>query len=207
MGDTGRGLVKRFADAIATAIVSIPVLMCALERSLRPMGEGVFAFWGQVLAVAPGLPGVFLRRAYYRQTLEHCDRRVFIGFGVLFAQRNTIVEEDVYIGPYALIGCACLRRGCLVGSRVSVLSGGALHERTADGRWTPFDRARLQRVEVGEHAWIGEGAILMADVGRGAMVAAGSVAAGAVRENTLVAGNPSRFVRSLEAVTAEAVNG
>ena len=47
--------------------------------------------------------------------------------------------------------------------------------------------------------WIGEGAILMADVGDGAMVSAGAVVSAPVPKRVMVAGNPARFVKKLEA--------
>ncbi len=132
-------------------------------------------FWAQLFALVPGLPGVFVRRAFYRLTLERCTGSFFVGFGAFFSHRGSIVEDAVYVGPYAIVGSSRLRRGCLIGSRAGIISGTGLHELTADGLRTPTDNSRLRQVEIGEYAWIGEGALVMADVGRSAMVAAGSV--------------------------------
>lgn len=60
---------------------------------------------------------------------------------------------------------------------------------------------RLQGpIEVGDGAWIGSRAIILPGVriGRGAVVAAGSVVTKDVAPDTLVAGVPARFVRDLE---------
>ena len=83
--------------------------MCALEA--RGDGESVFSFWSQVFALAPGSPGVFARRAFYRLTLDRCTGDFYIGFGALFSHRAAIVEDAVYVGPYAIIGSSRLRRG------------------------------------------------------------------------------------------------
>jgi len=194
------GVIKRGFDGLATIILAIPILTCAVERRAAPASEGFFSFWAQLLAGAPGLPGVFLRRAFYRHTLERCGRRVFVGYGALFTHRTAIVEEDVYVGPYAVIGSVRLQRGCLVGTRASILSGGLLHERTPEGGWTPYRPDSLRRVEIGEDVWIGEGAIVMAEIKRGAMIAAGSVVSAPVVGGIVVAGNPGRFARHLDAV-------
>ena len=67
----------------------------------------------------------------------------------------------------------------------------------------PTDMSRLRRVEIGAYAWLGEASVVLADVGASTMVAAGSVVSTAVPAAIMVAGNPSRFVRRLGAVTSE----
>ncbi len=77
----------------------------------------------RAFALLPGLPGVSLRRAFYKLTLDECADSFFIGFGALFAHRHSRIEQDAYVGPYAVIGSAWLRRGCLIGTRSSIVSG------------------------------------------------------------------------------------
>jgi acetyltransferase-like isoleucine patch superfamily enzyme len=198
-----RCAVKSGIDACCLALVSFCALTCAIEALVSHGNEGLFTFWAQTFALVPGLPGVFLRRAFYRLTLEKCARNFFIGFGALFSHRQVIIEEDVFVGTYALVGSAWLRRGCLIGSRSSIVSGGAIHALDAELRWMPSDLRQLRRIVVGEHSWIGEASLILADVGRSAMVAAGSVVSTAVPPGILVAGNPSRFVRRLTAGPSE----
>ena len=64
----------------------------------------MFLFWAHVFSILPGHPGMFLRRAYYRLTLDHCASNFYIGFGALFTHRHALVEKNAYIGPYALVG-------------------------------------------------------------------------------------------------------
>ena len=47
---------------------------------------------------------------------------------------------------------------------------------------------------VGSQTWIGEAAVVMADVGSQCIVAAGSVVASRVADRSIVAGNPCRYV-------------
>jgi acetyltransferase-like isoleucine patch superfamily enzyme len=138
-----------------------------------------------------------LRRAFYCGAANACSPRCQIGFGVILSHRDATIEDDVYIGNYALLGRVVLRQGCLIGSRSSVLSTGQHHVLDDQGRWTTPDHLRLESTEVGAYAWIGEGAIVMADVGKGAMIAAGAVVGTKVPDHVMVAGNPARFVKKL----------
>jgi virginiamycin A acetyltransferase len=201
-GGRGRAALKAFANACALVAVSPAIAVSLVEERLRPGAEAVFGFCAHVLAFLPGDPGVVMRRAFYRGTLEGCAGDFHVGFGSLFTHRRARVEPGVYIGAYTLIGCAHLREGCLVGSRASLLSGGTPHQLQSDGTWSPTNNARLHQIEVGAHAWIGEGAIVMADIGTQAMIAAGAVVSAAVPARVMVAGNPARFVRVLEPPSA-----
>jgi virginiamycin A acetyltransferase len=156
----------------------------------------LFVSCAQAISLVPGRVGVYLRRAFYRLTLDHCAMDCTISFGAFFSRRSARVHSGVYIGAYAIIGSVCLERDCLVGSRASLLSGGQLHS-FRNGKWGPTDFSRETQIHIGEGAWLGEGVIVMADVGRGAMVTAGSVVSSAVRPEIVVAGNPARFVRAL----------
>jgi len=108
------------------------------------------------------------------------------------------VEESVYLGTYTLLGSVSLRKGCLIGSRASLISGGTQHRRSPEGEWLPTESANLQCIEIGAGAWLGEACVVAADVGPGAMVAAGSVVTCKVPKDVMVAGNPARFVKRLD---------
>jgi len=197
-----RQIVKRALDAICLVVAAPCAWSCAIDH--RSDCEPVFMMWSQCFAVVPGPPGVFLRRAYYRLTLERCSGSFFIGFGAMFSHRKAEVEDGVYVGPYAIVGASRLRRGCLIGSRAGIISGLGLHELDAGGHRMPTDLSKLRQVEIGEGAWIGEGALVMADIGKGATVAAGAVVSSEVMAGVVVAGNPARFIRRLTLTGSEA---
>ena len=82
----------------------------------------------------PGVAGVFLRRAFYRLTLEACGESFFIGFGAC-SRIGRAIDEDVYVGRTRCSARVILRRGSLIGTRCSILSGGNLHALDANRRW------------------------------------------------------------------------
>lgn len=192
-----RSTIKGVANAAALALVSPCALTCWIESRLSAHAEGVFGFWTNVMATLPGAPGMYLRRAFYRLSLDSCSLDCYLGFGMLFTHREAIVEDRAYVGPYCLIGSAHLHRDCLLASRVSVLSGSALHAMDADGRWLAADLSKLRQIDVGENAWVGEGAIVLHDVGRGSLVGAGSVVSRDVPPGVVAVGNPARIIREL----------
>ena len=67
-----------------------------------------------------------------------------------------------------------------------------------------YEFSRVADVSIGENAFIGMGAILMpgVSIGKGSIVAAGSVVTRDVADNTVVAGNPAREVKPTAALIA-----
>ncbi len=191
-------IIKSILNLLSQLLVFPLVVLCKLEEYFFSRdSEIIFNICAQTLALLPVVPGAFLRRGFYSLTLDECSSHCYIGFGTIFSHRYTKVGKHVYIGSYAIIGSAELGEHCLIGSRVSILSGKALHVLDDDGMWTPYSAERLSQVKLARNVWIGEGAIIAADVGEGSMVGAGSVVTANVRSHVIVTGNPARFVKKL----------
>lgn len=194
-----RKYIKIVFNVVSQIIVLPLALLSWLEKTLLPnQPEVVFNICTNIVAILPGVPGVFLRRAFYTMSLEKCSSHCYIGFGTIISHRYAIIEQHAYIGSYALIGKVHLGEYCLIGSRVSILSGEALHELDENGMWTPYSSSLLVRVTIAKNVWIGEGAIVSANVGESCMIGAGSVVSSNIKSNIMVAGNPARFVKKLE---------
>jgi acetyltransferase-like isoleucine patch superfamily enzyme len=189
---------------VLAMILTLPCWLTARAEAAAGSGDDFYILWAQMLAGIPGFPGILLRRAYYRRMLAHCSARSVIGYGAVFTHRGATIEDHVYVGPYALVGRAHLREGSLIGSRASLVSAGLHHHPLPDGSWGTADRNSLQAIIIGPHAWIGEAAVVLADVLPGAMVAAGAVVSSPVGSGIMVAGNPARFVRHVRDLVATA---
>jgi len=153
--------------------------------------ERLYVESAYALAVAPGYLGTVMRRAYYWALLPRSAWDLGVEFGSVITHADARMGKNVYIGSYCLIGRVRVEADVLIASRVSVLSGRRQH-RFHEGQ---VDRdARFQEVTIGEGAWIGEGAVVMADVGKSAIVGAGSVVVKPVPDGAVVVGNPARPV-------------
>jgi acetyltransferase-like isoleucine patch superfamily enzyme len=160
----------------------------------RLLGEGAYNTCAFALSLLPGLLGVVVRRAFYCLILPQCAWDLHVGFGSAITHPTTTVGHRVWIGAYSLIGRCTLGDDVVVGSRVSVLSGRYQHR--FDRLDVPI-RAQsgvLEEVAVGEDSWLGEGCIIMAEVGRGSVVGAGAVVVHTTEPLSVVVGNPARLV-------------
>ena len=180
----------------AAAVAVFPAIAGAwLERRFT-RSEQVFLFFAQSLALVPGLPGVWLRAAWYAGTLEQAHWETHVGFGSVIAKRGARLAARASIGSYCVLGHAELGEGVMMGSRVSVPSGKRQHF-DADGRLSDGG-GTFDIVRIGAGSWIGEGAIVVADVGARCVVAAGAVVTHPIPDGSLAAGNPARVIRPVE---------
>lgn len=189
--------MKGSGVALALLVAALPAATCWVEARLSSREE-MFMFWAQAFSLAPGLPGKYLRKGFYYLTLRRFSPSCDIGFLSYFNDRRAEVGRRVYIGAGTCLGAVILGDGCLIGSRVSVLNGGDQHRSGPDGGLSPFDRAAARTVRVGEETWIGEAAVLMADVGSRCIVAAAAVVSAPVPDCYVVGGNPARFIKRIE---------
>jgi virginiamycin A acetyltransferase len=183
--------MARFASGIAV----VPALMSYAVRSLVVGSDRALESSSQMLALLPGLTGQYLRRAFLARTLAGCHQTAAICFGTLFSQAAARIDERVYIGANCHIGWVHIERDVLIGSGVHITSG--RHTHAADALDVPIREQGGERslVRIGAGAWIGSGAIIMADVGRQAIVGAGSVVTRPIPDSTIAAGVPAKVIR------------
>ncbi|MDB4223183.1 acyltransferase [Granulosicoccus sp.] len=157
--------------------------------------NSLFASFSQFLSLYPGKIGSYLRNSFYSLVMTRCEPRVVFSFGTLFSQIDTEVASGTYIGPQCNIGSCNIGRDCLIGSGVHILSGKQQH--TIDDLDTPIREqgGLLAKISIGNDCWIGNGAIVMADVGNQCVIAAGAVVVNPVPDRMIVAGNPAVVIK------------
>ena len=81
---------------------------------------------------------------------------------------------------------------------VQILSGGHEHGVADSDTQSHQDQAQTyQHLHVGEGAWLGINAVIMADIGAHAIVGAGAVVTKPVPDYAVAVGVPARVVKSL----------
>jgi virginiamycin A acetyltransferase len=172
-------------------------LLAAPLRLARATGLMAFETGGQILSLIPGMPGIFVRRAWYRHTLARCGPGLTVAFGAAIVHDGAELGANIYVGKRTLIGLATIGDDLLSGDGAQVLSGGR-HHGFAD-RSTPMNRQgspNLERVTIGADVWLGANAVITADVADHTIVAAGAVVAAPVTEPWLIVGGvPARRLR------------
>ena len=187
--------VKRSAQAVALLLV-FPL---ALLSSFGRIGF-VHQFMAQLLALAPGLPGNFLRAAFYKLTLTDCSIDTVIAFGCFFSRREATVRPNVSIGSYCIMGHVEIGERTQIASHVEV-PGGRQHVRDAAGRLSNSMDNPDKRIRIGADCWIGSHAVVMADVGEQTTIGAGSVVVKEIPPHVVAVGVPARPVKSSVAET------
>lgn len=187
-----RETVKK-AVRLLFALMVLPLVL--LNRALAG-GSGVLSpGCTQVLALLPGVVGRYARAEFYGAVLRSCHRSVALDFGVLLPYADVSIGEGVYIGPYSIIAESVIGKDSIIGSYVSVIGGRRNH--VFDDVDTPIrlQGRRHEAVHIGEDCWIGNKAVIMANVGRKCVIGAGSVVVNDIPDYAVAVGNPARVVR------------
>jgi acetyltransferase-like isoleucine patch superfamily enzyme len=188
-----RRLFKKSIFIFALFLTSPLIVASWLERRLSK-SEGLSVGQGQLLSLVPGKFGAYLRGAYYFSTLEDTSWEVHLGFGSYVSHRGASLGCNVATGSYCVIGTAVIEEGVVVASRVSIPSGKRQHlDETGEISSAP----KFEKIIIGRDSWIGEGAIILANVGKNCIVSAGAIVISEVPDNCVVGGNPARIFKRL----------
>jgi acetyltransferase-like isoleucine patch superfamily enzyme len=186
---------------VKSAVNALCLLLALPAAAISGFGrvEPLLTIFAHAFALVPGLPGDFLRVAFYKLTLLECSLASRISFGAFCAHRETRIARGVYIGPYCVLGKANIGERTQLASGVQILSGGRQHERDAEGRILGSTHGEFTPVNLGADCWIGAASVVMADVGARSTIGAGSVVSRAIPADSVAVGIPARVIKSTEA--------
>lgn len=189
-----RELLKRIVHGLAWIAVT-PSVFSYHVRSAALGRDRALAGSTQAWALVPGVLGQYLRRAFLSRTLRFCARTATIEFGTLFSSASASIGERAYVGPRCHLGWAVIEDDALLAAGVHVPSGSRTHG--IDDLSVPIrDQPTVKTaVRIGRGSWIGSAAIVMADVGADAVVAAGAVVTRPIPDATIAGGVPARVLR------------
>jgi acetyltransferase-like isoleucine patch superfamily enzyme len=201
--------LKRAAKAAARGaalVIVFPVLLSFWIKAAFFNRNLALESRSQLLSLWPGLTGQYLRRAFLQRVLARCHSSVLVEFGSFFSQTGAMLDENVYIGPRCGLGLVHLEKDVLLAANVQIPSGGATHYFDDPDKPIREQGGERRLVTIGAGAWIGTGAIVMADVGKGTIVAAGAVVTKPLPENVIAGGVPARVIRPRFAPTLPAAD-
>jgi acetyltransferase-like isoleucine patch superfamily enzyme len=193
--------LKIVANVLAQLLV-LPAFLLYLFGRMLLGPERAFPGWSQAFSLVPGLMGVYLRRAFYALVFPRCGTDACISFGTIFSHPTAQVGDRTYIGAFCCIGDVTLEEDVLLGSHVSIANGGTQHGidrldvpiRDQPGVW--------QRIAVGKDTWIGDRAVVLADVGKHCVIGAGSVVTKPIPDYAIAVGAPAQVIRYRDGVRA-----
>jgi virginiamycin A acetyltransferase len=186
-------MIKRYLKLFAIAVAMVFAFPGALIAGFGRFAE-MFSLAAQVCATVPGLPGDYLRIAFYKLTLKQCSLESRISFGSFFAHPDAVLGQGVYIGSYCILGSCRIGDRTQIASHVQLLSGRRQHPRDASGQIGAASEGEFQMIDIGADCWIGASAIVMASVGASTTIGAGAVVVRPVEGGVVAVGNPARVV-------------
>ena len=179
------------------AVLMSPLTLLYLMLSKTLNGDSFFASFSQALSLLPGKTGGYLRAGFYRFTMTACSPDARLSFLTLFSQSDTEIGSGVYIGPQCNIGKCKIETGVLLGSGVHIMSGKGQHNFSDLNIPIKDQGGKFEKVSIGENTWVGNGALIMANVGRRCVIAAGAVVVNDIEDYSIVAGNPAKVIKKI----------
>jgi len=174
---------------VVSIVFALPFVMIAR------MNDRLFQAMSQTMSLFPGMTGNYIRRGFYYLTLKKCSLKTNISFGTLFPTPHCEIGDHVYIGPNGMISNCIIEKDVLIGSSVHILSGKNTHDFSRTDIPIRMQPSEYSTVHIGEDTWIGNCAIIMANVGKKCVIGAGSVVTKDIEDYSIAVGNPARVIR------------
>ncbi|MFK7788831.1 MAG: DapH/DapD/GlmU-related protein [Phycisphaeraceae bacterium] len=177
------------------ALCALPLRM-RYALAQRVVGDDrALSLTSEYAARMPGLLGLYTRQAFYGRVLDACGSDVHFGYQTLFSKHDAQVGDRVYLGRFCTVGRVTIGDDTRIADGVQLLSGRHHHGNMQEG---VSDRSvNHSRITIGRNVWIGANAVVMADVGDGAIIGAGAVVTKPVTTGQTVVGVPAKPIESL----------
>jgi acetyltransferase-like isoleucine patch superfamily enzyme len=188
-----KSMLKATARGIF-AVSAVPIVLCFLIASCITGKQAAFRSASEYLSLLPGTIGVYLRFGFYKWILSRCDDDACVCFGTVFSHPTLKLGRSVYIGNFCSIGDVTLEDNVLIASNVSIMNGSKQHGIERLDVPVREQPGVFEPITIGEDSWIGERAVVSADVGKHCVVGAGAVVTKPVPDYAIVVGVPAKVI-------------
>jgi acetyltransferase-like isoleucine patch superfamily enzyme len=150
----------------------------------------------------------FISKIFYKKFLKYKKGFTFGRGTTFYAEKEINIGENVYIGKYCSIECnADIGSNVLIANHVGFV-GKYDHNYKQVGTpirysdWIGDEnynwKGRGHKVIIGDDVWIGFNSTILSgiNIGRGSIVAAGSVVTKDIEPYSIVAGNPAKLINN-----------
>lgn len=188
-----RKCAKQLANGLGLVLV-LPFWIAYLCSGLILGKAQVFPGFSQLFCLLPGITGQYMRRSFYRLVLDECGDDACIAFGTIMSHHTVRLGPRCYVGSFCMLGDVNLEQDVLVGSNVSIINGNRQHG--IDRLDIPIREqvGEFPKITIGQDAWIGDRALIMANVGKHAVIGAATVVTKPIPDFAIVVGVPARTV-------------
>lgn len=162
-------IIKNVSLFIA-GIILIPYLIIYRIEGLIIGKDRAFRGYSQFFSLIPGIIGQLLRAAFYKNTISHYGINTWIEFGTKLSYPDTWIGDNVSIGPNSMLGKVIIEDDSLISGNVNILSGRHQHDFSDINQPIKDQQVNIETVRIGQGFWLGNGSIIMANVGKGAIV-------------------------------------
>jgi acetyltransferase-like isoleucine patch superfamily enzyme len=157
--------------------------------------KNCFLGWGEFLSLIPGPPGIFIRGAFYKQTLKKSHSSLIVMFGGHITKMETELEPNVIIAGHTTVGLAKIGEGTALGNHVALISGRRQHNFDDPDQGLFAVEESFEKIVIGNNAFIGDHSTVMANIGERALIGAGSVVVKEIPAYSMAVGNPARVIK------------
>lgn len=183
--------MKKFLKLIAylfAFIASSPgVFIYKISKSRE-----LFRTFGEFYSLIPGKFGRYLRACFYHMTLKKSPMNLNMEMFSKFSYPESQVGKGVLIAAYCSIGLVTIGDNSVCAGRVSILSGRYQHNFVDPNRPILEEVNPPQRIHIGENTFVGEGSVVMSDIGNYSIIGAGSVVVDEIADYSIAVGNPAQ---------------